>query len=619
MHLPPYLRSIHHDGSARYVSNSYPRLGETVTLRLRTAPDAPIRQILLRTLPDGEQAFAALTPQPPDAAHRWWTVPLVVSMPTMAYRFVLLTDDGLWTYNGTGLHEYTPTDYHDFRLLADYDPPRWVERSVFYQIFPDRFADGDPANNVKTGEWVYRDCPVQARGWDEPPGQGNPSLEFYGGDLQGIGERLPYLEELGVNALYLNPIFTAPSVHRYDVSDYTTVDPHLGGNAALADLRRATRERDMRIMLDIVPNHCGVEHPWFQEAHANRESAWSDHFIFHEHPHDYASWLNVKTLPKLDYRSAALRDAMYAAPDSVFRHWLRPPYSIDGWRVDVANMLGQHGATQIGDEVARGIRSAVKAENPDAYLISENFFDATGQLQGDQYDGNMNYRGFTVPLWDWLNEQRQRHAAFGAETNLGVALSTGGMASAWAAFRAPVPWAIVRQQFTLIDSHDTARIRSLVGGNDALHRLAAVLQFTYPGVPCVYYGDEIGLEAAEANAARQTMPWDEARWDHDLRRFYQRLIALRRTSPALIDGGFHLLHTDGDTIAFMRDTDEQQIVVVGYRGSKTRSAQQLPAAHAALADGTLFRELFSGEQATVRDGALPLPPMEQGAAIWIAE
>jgi alpha-glucosidase len=615
MQPPAFLHAVHHDGSARYVSNPYPTLGETVTLRVRTAPDAPIRAILVRTVPDGEQHFTQLTPVSQDQVCQWWQVELEVWMPIVTYRFVLVTDHGPWVYNGAGLHPYQPTDYHDFRLIADYSAPRWVSNSIFYQIFPDRFADGDPSNNPRTGAWEYRGHTVEARDWNEQPGRSDPSLEFYGGDLQGIVQRLPYLEHLGVNALYLNPIFCAPSVHKYDVTDFEQIDLHFGGNMALAALRQALHDRGMRLLLDIVPNHCGVNHPWFQDALADPYSERSDHFIFTRHP-DYVSWLGVPTLPKLNYRSQALREGMYAGPDSIFRRWLRPPYSIDGWRVDVANMLGQYRATRLNADVTRGIREAVKEENPEAYLLAENFFDATGQLQGDQYDANMNYRGFTVPLWEWLNEQRIRHPSITEEFLMPTRLSTYGLTQAWQTFRAPIPWVIALQQFTLIDSHDTARILSLVGGNDRLHRLAAVLQFTYPGVPCVFYGDEIGLEGAEATSARRTMPWNEDQWDHDLLAFYRRLIALRRSSAALATGGFQMLYTDDDTVAFLRDTQDEQLIVVGYRGAEERAAGLLPVAYGAIPDGTRFTEVLTGAEAVVQDGHLPLPAMQQGPAIW---
>lgn len=615
---PDLLHSVHHDGSARYVSNPYPRLGEVVTLRVRAAPAAPIRAILMRTVPDGEQHFTRLTLAAQETACHWYSVQLEVTMPLVNYRFVLVTPQGMWSYNGTGLHAFQPTDYDDFRLIADYSAPHWATQSVFYQIFPDRFADGDPGTNPRTGAPAYADHVVEAREWHEPPGHIHPSYEFYGGDLPGITQRLPYLQALGINALYLNPIFTAPSVHKYDVADFEQVDPHFGGNQALAELRQALSARDMRLMLDIVPNHCGANHPWFQAALADPHSDQSDHFIFTAHP-EYVSWLGVHTLPKLNYNSQALREYMYAGPNSIFRRWLRPPYSIDGWRVDVANMLGNYRADRLNAEVTHGIRTAVKAENPAAYLLSENFFDASGQLQGNQYDANMNYRGFTVPLWEWLNQQRLRHPSITEELIPSTRLSTEGLTQAWQAFRAPIPWVIALQQFALIDSHDTARIRSMVGGNDRLHRLAAVLQFTYPGIPCVLYGDEIGLEGRDATSTRCTMPWDEAAWNHDLLAFYQQIIALRRTSAALAIGGFQLLYTDDDTLAFQRDTNEEVIVVVGYRGQAERPAGRLPVAHATIADGTYFTELLSGVAAVVEAGTLPLPAMQQGPALWRAQ
>ena len=210
------------------------------------------------------------------------------------------------------------------------------------------------------------------------------------------------MQDLGINTLYLNPIFTAYSNHKYDVIDYDHVDPHLGGNEALVKLRQALDKRGMHYMLDIVPNHCGVWHPWFQAACSDPNAPEAEFFTFHDHPVDYESWLGHKALPKLNYRSRELRRRIYNSDDAVFRRWLRPPYAADGWRVDVANMLGRQGETQIGHKVARGIRRAVKETRRNAYLMAESFFDSSAQLQGDEWDGMMNYAGFTLPLWHWL-------------------------------------------------------------------------------------------------------------------------------------------------------------------------------------------------------------------------
>lgn len=613
--MHPLLAMIHHDGSPRYVSEPQPQLGSTVQLRLRVPVAAPVSEIFVRSEPDGEQAFTPLVPGLTAGGAQWWTVALTVTMPVVHYRFLIIADERPYWYSALGLSAHLPTDYHDFRLLAGYHAPDWLADAVFYQIFPDRFADGDPANNVRSGAWQCQGHAVQARGWDEPPGLTHSSFEFYGGDLQGIVERLPYLAQLGVNALYLNPIFTAPSVHRYDVTDYNEVDPHLGGADALVALREALAERDMRLLLDIVPNHCGSSHAWFRAAQADPQAPTAEYFSFTEHPHDYLSWLGVRSLPKLNYRSEALRNAMYRAPDSALRRWLQPPYRIDGWRVDVANMLGRNSADQLNLEIVREIRQAVKGENPASYLIGENFFDATTQLQGDGWDGNMNYSGFTKPVWHWLGAQTVPDPARPGQTRrLPHALSTEGLVQSWTAFRAPVPWAIVRQQFNLLGSHDTPRLRTIVGDAER-QRLAATLQFTYPGVPCIYYGDEIGLEGSNATLARATMPWDETRWDDDLRAFYRALIHLRRTSPALQHGGFEVLLAESETLVFLRDAPEEQLIVVAQR-SPADAPMQLALAERGFVDGQRFSELWSGATSSVEQGVLVLPAQPASATIW---
>ena len=365
---PPYLASIHHDGSKRYIlptKTTALSLGDEVTIRIRAAVDAPIDRLLLRTCPDGEQRLAEMEPESyqPGEACRWWRTVLRLTMPVTAYRFLIFTRDGAWWVNGSGPHRYIPTDAEDFRILADYAAPDWVRSSVFYQIFPDRFADGDPASNVRTGEFEYHRLQSRAQPWGAPQsGWPEAMVEFYGGDLPGVEQKLDYLLDLGVNAVYLNPIFTAFSNHRYDVVDYRNVDPHLGGNAALKSLRRAMGERGMRFILDIVPNRCGVRHPWFQAALADLTAPTAEYFTFYKHPTEYESWLGVQSLPKLNYRSQTLRVEIYEGPDSVFRHWLKPPFAIDGWRVDVANMLARSGQDQLQAEVWTGIRQAVKAD-----------------------------------------------------------------------------------------------------------------------------------------------------------------------------------------------------------------------------------------------------------------
>jgi alpha-glucosidase len=615
--LPPWLGSVHHDGSELYVSNLYPALRDPVNIRLRLSTAAPVKKIYLRIYPDGEQAFVSMELASTDSRVQWWQTELSIDQPLVHYRFLLLADDGVWFYSAAGPSANEPLDATDFRILADYKAPVWLSEAVFYQIFPDRFANGDPSNDPRPKEFEYRGYHPQTYDWDSlPPDEQNFSLVFYGGDLQGIIQKLDYLESLGVNALYLNPVFTAYSNHKYDVVDYEHVDSHFGGDEELAALREALDDRDMHYILDIVPNHCGYWHPWFQRARQDINAPEAEFFTFEDHPDGYASWLGVWILPKLNYRSNELRNRIYAGQGAVFRRWLRPPFSADGWRVDVANMLGRQGTTQMGEEVSRGIRQAVKETQPKAYLMGENFFDPSSQLQGDQWDAVMNYTGLIIPLLRWLRGYQQ--GAFGMQEKITspIPLSTSALEASWREHRAAIPWAITLQQYNLLGSHDVPRIRTELEGNQALHKLAAIIQFTYPGVPGIYYGDEIGMSDIEGLASRAPMIWEPSEWDHDMLAFYQKLIALRRRSTILQRGGFQMLAVEADLFAYQRESIDGRILVVAQRSVNPRPAGALPIAHAGIPDETRFVEYFTGEEATVASGALHLPEHYQGATLW---
>jgi alpha-glucosidase len=617
---PPPLASVHHDGSARYVvtpsGGPGVRLGDEVRLRVRAGLDAPVRRILLRTTPDGEQRFTELAEVAPGPASRWWEATLRVAMPATGYRFLVVTEDGHRWLNGSGVHEASPTDRDDFLLLAGFAPPAWLEDRVFYQVFPERFANGDPANDVGDGAWTYRGQVARYRRWDELPGTGPAAMvEFFGGDLAGIEARLDHLVDLGANALYLNPIFASRSNHGYDTIDYERVAHHFGGDAALVALRQATRARDIRLILDIAPNHVGVEHPWFQAAQADATSPTAGYFVFRDHPDDYESWLGVRSLPKLDYRSGALRAAMYEGRDAVLRRWLREPYAIDGWRIDVANMLGRLGPDQLAADVARGMRDAVKAEAPDAYLVGEHWFDALDQLTGDQWDGVMNYAGFRNPLLHWLEGVTYRSHGSSATVRSGRS-STASFLHTLGAFRAAVAWAVARCQFDLVGSHDTARIATVLGGDRGRLRAAFGMLLTEVGVPSIYYGDEVGLAGDDDVHARRPMPWDPADWDREHHGFVRDLVRIRRTTPALLRGGFQVLEAAPDSIAFLRDTDDSLAVAVIVRGPDARPAVAMPVAHGGLPDGLVLTERLTGRTSTVEGGRLDIGATPPGVAIW---
>lgn len=612
-----WLHSVHHDGSSCYVdANGAVSLGSTIRLRVRTGLDAPVESIFLRTNPDGEQHMAPLRLIAKDAAACWWEGEMQVRMLKNNYRFFLLTGEGNWWLTAAGMLRYTPTDSTDFRILAQYHAPTWVHDTVFYQIFPDRFADGDPSNNVRNGEYACYGKPVIARPWGELPRSPwkTGEVEFFGGDLQGIIQHLDYLQEFGINALYLTPIFTSPSNHKYDTVDYKHVDPHFGGDEALIALRRALDERGMRLMLDLVPNHCSSQHPWFLAAQADAAAPSAEFFTFHQRPDDYETWNGVRSLPKLNYRSLRLREEMYASEDSVARHWLKPPFRIDGWRVDVANVLARQGESQLEHKVGRGLRQAIKSIAPQAYLIGENFFDASPQLQGDELDAVMNYRGFSVPLQQWLVGY-DASLAWRPGMQEPAMLPTEALAEQWQAFIAAIPWQIAAQQFNLLGSHDTRRIQTVVGEDETLARIAAALLFTFPGTPSVYYGDEVGMVGGNDPDCRRCMIWDEQVWNSGRREFYQQLIRLRRSSPALRHGGFQILYAVGETLAFLREAPEERLLVVARRAPDGLTA--LPVRHGGLPDGLILQEVLSSTHTVIEQGMLSLSNLpDRGIQIW---
>jgi alpha-glucosidase len=614
--LPEWAASIHHDGSPRYCSSQLPGLNDPVRLWLRIGRNVPLRRALLRTAPDGEQEFSELRLVAENAVCGWWQGELAMRAYRMRYRFLLVTEQGNWHLNAAGLTRHTPPDAGDFTLLAEQQAPGWIDAQIFYQIFPDRFADGDPRNNVQNGAYRCHGVPVVARPWGALPQrhQGSGAVEFFGGDLAGIEQRLDYLQDLGISALYLNPIFTAPSNHKYDVVDYRQVDPQLGGNPALASLRRALDERGMRLMLDVVPNHCSSTHPWFLAAQADPAAPTAEYFTFYKHPDQYECWMGVQSMPKLNYRSERLCREMFAEPESIMRQWLRPPYRIDGWRIDVANMLARQGESQLGHVIGRALRRAIKAENPRAYLLGENFFDGSAHLQGDELDAVMNYRGFALPLLNWL-AGFDLPAFGGRPWGDPVALPTSALVAQWRSFLAAIPWQIAIQQFNLLGSHDTPRLMTALGGRRELVEVAVTLLFTFPGVPSIFYGDEIGLRGGGDPDMRRCMPWNEAEWDHHLREHYRRLAWLRRNRAALWRGGFQIVYADGETLAYLREDPEGNMLVLARRSYDSR--ELLPLRHAGIADGSRLREFFSGAQAGVENGTLRLSSLgAPGAQIW---
>lgn len=556
LHLP------HHDGSALYVSKLAPKLGESVIVRLRVPHRSSSSSVWVRTVRDGEPTFVVASIESCDETETWWTATVELHNSVTSYRWRLVEPDRWVTQEGLIIHD--PTDICDFRIVTHSAPPDWSLDAIFYQVFPDRFARSSDAESwQKFPSWSHPSA------WNDPVEPEIPLAltQLYGGDLAGITEHLDYLGELGVNAVYSTPFFPAESNHRYDSTSFDNVDTLLGGDEALSSLVDNLHGAEIRFIGDVTTNHCGVMHDWFRAAQGDETGIEAGFFSFVKHPHDFETWLGVETLPKLDHSSSALQDRFFHNADSVVQRYLRPPFSMDGWRVDVANMTGRLRETDLNHEVGRQLRSAMASVNDNALLIAEHCHDATADLVGDSWYSTMNYAGFTNPICGWLGTwfPPGPHA-----TDPQVLRPLNGQAAAETItkFAGAISWRSRCANMTLLGSHDSVRFRSLVGGDRRLHHVGAALLMTFPGMPSIFQGDELGMSGKHSHLARAPMPWnDRGQWDAETLEVYQSLIATRKHSIALRRGGFRWVSIGDDHLSFLRESPDEVVLVFASRTS----------------------------------------------------
>ncbi len=559
------LTRCHHDPSVRWVSNPTPAPGETVTVTVLVPGASDVSEVRLRTMHDGEARWWEGVARPVTGGTEW-DLELRCHNATTNYRFWLDGDDGARWLTGLGEVWHDPLDTHDFRLVTTGRTPTWVPETVWYQIFPDRFATSGRHRHTFP-EWA------DPADWSDPVVTGPPAMtQLYGGDLDGIVEHLDHLVELGVGGIYLNPVFPGRSNHRYDAATFDEVDPVLGGDEALVRLREATRARGLRLMTDITPNHTGDGHEWFRAAQADADSVEAGFFHFTDHPDEYESWLGVRSLPKLDHRDPELGPRLIDGPASVIGRFLHEPFDMDGWRVDVANMTGRYGLIDENEQVRNRIRATVEGAGDDKWLVGEHFFDGTRDLDGQGWHGVMNYAGVARPIVSWLGEFSTLAAMMpgpGQDPRDGVQV-----AAAMDDVRGALPWQVVLGSMALLGSHDTARWQTMARSPE-LARVGFAFMVCLPGTPCFLYGDEVGLTGTDAEQARRTMPWDPDGWDHDLLGFHREVLGLLRSTPALAHGGFRWAEIAPDALTFLRETDDDRILV---RVSRAAAETILPLA-----------------------------------------
>ena len=547
----------HHDGSELYLSDTSPDLGKRVTFRFRAAIDFEIESAILRIYQDGEPRFFPMR-KVVKGNEQWWQGYAAVMNRKTTYRFLLITGNRYRWLNARGLQSNDVTSAADFQILTDRPFPKWIRRSVFYQIFPDRFATTGAYRKLAPKNFVAREWNSMPNGRDKSTG-----VEFFGGDLDGVREQLAHIKELGANGIYFTPFFPAGSTHRYDASSFHEVDPLLGGNAAMLRLNRAATKLGIRIMGDLTTNHCGSNHPWFKKALRDKRSKERAFFYWDSKlKNGYEGWWGVASLPKLNYNSKMLQNRMYAARDSVVKRWLRKPYGFAGWRIDVGNMTGRYRSEDMNAEIIHGIRAAVDEVNPDAWLLAENADHFPTDLDGFGWHGTMNYNGFMRPVWGWLQHNPQlKHGFFGVPVS--VPDFTGPeMVAAFNEFAAMIPWRNFVSSMLLLDSHDTARFRNVVGDDLSRHIAAMGLLLTYPGVPSIFAGDEIGVKGAWGEDARRTINWDRSDWDLVFFEEVKKLAKIRRSSTALSEGGLRWVHVSDDQVAYLREAKAERLLVV---------------------------------------------------------
>jgi alpha-glucosidase len=620
--MRPLYALPHHDGSERYAPVQDAALGEAYVVRVRVPREfGRIESAAVRVVSDGEPCFHALSAETPQAAGgasaEWWSGQFLLPNPVTRYRFLLNGADGAaWWLSADGLDSIEPTDARDFRVTTFVRPPEWATSQVMYQIFPDRFERSARAHDRALPDWAVR------ADWSEAVISTGPdtSRQVFGGDLDGVVDRLDHLEHLGVTLLYLTPFFPARSNHRYDASTFDAVDPLLGGDRALIRLVEAAHARGMRVIGDLTTNHTGAGHEWFTAALGNPSAEESSYYYWtNPEQTEYVSWYGVPSLPKLNWDSEPLRRRFIDGADSVVAKWLQPPYNLDGWRIDVANMTGRLREVDLNREVQRTVRRTMEDVAPGRVLYAESTNDAAVDFDGEGWQAPMSYSAFTRPVWQWLRRQGtdlvQRSGATFLAHHFGIPYRTepqytaADVVSAYRRFTAPYPWAVRALAMNAIDTHDTPRFAHQA--DEAAQIVAAGLSMTLPGTPVVYAGDEFGLRGSHGEDSRTPLPWHSTPRLADA---YGRLAQARRQAKALQRGGLRWLHADDDCMVFVRELEDEAFLVFASSG---RAHVELPSS--AVGSPAAAGVSFGGAALDAFAGTVRITSAEASFAVWALE
>lgn len=625
------LSAVFSDESPNYRFPSEPDSGDTVRIRLRVARGSADRVMLLfESLTVGTMMFKVKS----DDFFDWYEAGIICNESEVIYRFLIECPDGTkiaYDKSGVRADEHNTPDFNPayaFRFIPGFHVPDWAKGAVQYQIFPDRFCNGDPSNDVVDNEYYYTvGHSKHITDWDATPTD-TDIRSFYGGDLQGILDKLDYLQDLGVEVLYLNPIFVSPSSHKYDCQDYEHIDPHFGiitddmdhvmqawekhngyapkyirrvtsmenlekSDALFAKLCQELHRRGMRIILDGVFNHCGSFNKWMDHegiylgkagfqpgAFQSIHSPYRSYFRFNDSSNGrspmYEGWWGYSTLPKLNYeKSPELCEEIL----KIAEKWLSPPYSIDGWRLDVAADLGH--SSEFNHRFWAAFRERVKAINPDALIIAEHYGDPSAWLNGHEWDTIMNYDAFMEPVTWFLTGMEKHSDSYRDDLYQNGSAFFGIMMDKMARFKYPSLMCAMNElsnhdhsRFLTRTNRMIGRITTLgpsaagAGINKGVFREAVAIQMSWPGAPTVYYADEAGQIGWTDPDNRRTYPWGHE--DQSLVDLHRDLIHLRKALPVLKDGSLKPLLAEYGRIAYARfDDDTRCIIAVNNTGGWT--------------------------------------------------
>ena len=574
-----------------YRSPMEPKEGERVRLRLRTAK-ADADQVYYI---EGEKE-AVMKKTASDPYFDYYEHEIVVASDQVLYHFKVKKNKEICLYNRLGPVDEADPEF-DFKITPGFYTPDWAKGAVMYQIFTDRFCNGDPDNDVESMEYVYIGKPVyRVKDWGRNPSTMDVGC-FYGGDLKGVGDKLDYIQSLGVEAIYLNPVFVSPSNHKYDCQDYEHIDPHFGrivkdggklvdkngtdnrqaeryvtraaarenleaSDALFAELVEEIHRRGMKVILDGVFNHCGSFNKWLDAeeiyersgdyepgAYLTKDSPYHSFFQFHDDSDEawprnrtYDGWWGHDTLPKLNYEGS---EKLVKYILNVAKKWISPPYSVDGWRLDVAADLGH--TAEYNHTFWQMFRKAVKEVNPEVLILAEHYGDPASWLQGDQWDSIMNYDAFMEPVtWFLTGMEKHSDGYNGALYGDGEAFF-GAMNYHMSRMQTNTIFTAMNQLSNHDHSRFLTRTNQIVGrlGNMGPERAsehvkkpvlreAVVIQMTWPGAPTLYYGDEAGVCGWTDPDSRRTYPWGKE--DLELIEFHRYMTGIHKRIPALRKG-----------------------------------------------------------------------------------